>query len=279
MAQVTLAVHVEPDEDGEARGRLAARLARRLDAFLVGIAARDITPPVTSSTAGPVIVAALLASQEETIQAELEEAQRQFLAVTRDEGCPTEWRASIVKPSEMLAGEARGADLLIVGRKPDAVDLSRSRHADPGDVLMRAGRPILVVPPGMSSLDTSHVVVAWKETRESRRALADALPLLKLAESTAVVAVCDTVSEQEVADTAVQDVLQYLARHGVQAVADVRLLREATASAELLLAAERHGADLIVAGGYGHSRLQEWIFGGVTRTLLHHCPKCCLLSH
>jgi nucleotide-binding universal stress UspA family protein len=85
--------------------------------------------------------------------------------------------------------------------------------------------------------------------------------------------------DQEDAKGAVEDVADYLSRHSVAATAETRLLREGSISAELLLAAEQCGAELVVAGGYAHSRFQEWVFGGLTTALLGHFPKCCLLSH
>ncbi len=140
-------------------------------------------------------------------------------------------------------------------------------------------RPVLIVPPGLSHLDATCIVVAWKDSREARRAVADALPLLKRATSVLVLEICNTPGDQEDAKAVVDDVADYLSRHGVAAAAETRLLREASVSAELLLVAEQHGAELVVAGGYAHPRLQEWAFGGLTRTLLGHFPKCCLLSH
>ena len=89
----------------------------------------------------------------------------------------------------------------------------------------------------------------------------------------------DTSSEQDEAKGAVGDVADYLSRHGVAAAGETRLLREGSIPAELLLAAEQRGAELVVAGGYAHSRFQEWVFGGLPRALLGHFPKCCLLSH
>ena len=78
----------------------------------------------------------------------------------------------------------------------------------------------------------------------------------------------------------VADVAAWLERHGVKHVTSDALVRhEDTVTDQILPAAEQQHADLIVAGGYGHARTREWVFGGVTRGLLHHCPKCCLLSH
>ena len=278
MATPTYIVHAEAGADGEARIRLAARLARQFEAMLIGVAAQDIVPPVTSTAAGAVLVAALMTAQEKTIERDLKAAHEAFRLVTANEPCPTEWRQSIALPVEALAREARGTDLIILGRKPDG-PAGRSRHPDPADVLMHSGRPILLSPPGMDHLNLSSVVIAWKDTRESRRAVMDSIPLLRHAERVAVIAVKRDDSEQDETQAAVDDVAAYLTRHEIPASGHVRMLRQPTVPEELLLAAEQHDAGLMVAGGYGHTRIQEFVLGGVTRTLLRHYPKCCLLSH
>jgi nucleotide-binding universal stress UspA family protein len=122
------------------------------------------------------------------------------------------------------------------------------------------------------------VVVAWKDTRESRRALADSLPFLKAAEQVTVVEVC---GKDELADARIRtaDVVKYLQRHGVKATAKAVSAPPDRVSAELNIAAQAIGADLIVAGAYGHTRLGEWMFGGVTYDLLHAPERFVLLSH
>jgi nucleotide-binding universal stress UspA family protein len=279
MTYATLIVQADADEDGKARIALAAGVARQYGALLIGVAARDIVPPMTAPVAGPAVVAALLATQDKDIEKQLDAAEQQFRAIAAKQDQRFSWRSAIDNPAKVFARESRTADLLVVGRRPESASSQPSRHIDPGDVLMRAGRPVLVVPPGLSHLDAAHVVVAWKDSREARRAVADALPLLKLAASVLVLEICDTTSDQEDAKGAVKDVADYLSRQGVAATAETRLLREGSVSAELLLAAEQRGAELVVAGGYAHSRFQEWVFGGLTRALLGHFPKCCLLSH
>jgi nucleotide-binding universal stress UspA family protein len=181
-------------------------------------------------------------------------------------------------PAEVLARESRAADLVIVGRDLERLRLGVYQSADPGDVLMRAGRPLLVVPPGLSRLEGKHIVVAWKDSREARRAVWDALPLLTRAEMVHVVEVTEE-EDLDLGATRAADVVDYLSRHEVNARAEVRTKRERSVADELVLVAETLGADLIVAGGYGHARVREWAFGGVTSDLLNHSPKCCLLSH
>ena len=279
MTYATLIVHAEADDDGRARIVLAAELAAQFGALLIGVAARDLVPPATAPMAGPVVVAALLADQAENIRKHLDAAGQQFRAIMGKQNQRSAWRSSIDNPAKAFAREGRAADLLVVGRLRKGADSRPSWRLDPGEVLMRAGRPVLIVPPGLSRLDATRIVVAWKDSREARRAVADALPLLKRATSVLVLEICDTPSDQANAKSVVDDVADYLSRHGVAATAETRLLRDAAVSAELLLAAEQHGAGLVVAGGYAHPRLQEWVFGGLTRTLLGHFPKCCLLSH
>jgi nucleotide-binding universal stress UspA family protein len=137
---------------------------------------------------------------------------------------------------------------------------------------------VLVVPNDMDSLKAERVVVGWKDTREARRALGDSLPLIREALSVAVVEIVDLGSEKP-AQTHIDDVAGFLARHHIAVT--VRKTEHAAGSIEgaLIRVAQEISADLIVAGGYGRSRLGEWIFGGVTRGLLAASPVCCLLSH
>ena len=276
----TLVVQAEAGDDGKSRIELALALALQFKAMLVGVAARDLVPliPMMAIPGNPPGGDTLLATEEQEIRAGLDAAEQLFRTLAEGTGARIGWRSRIAVPASVLAHAARTADLVVVGRRPERVGASWSRHADPGDVLMRAGRPILVVPPGLSSLNADHVVIAWKDSLEARRAVTDAMPFLTRAVSVLVLQVCDDASDQELAAETVRDVAAYLTGHGVAATGEARLLREATVTAELLLAAEQQRAELVVAGGYAHSRLQEWVFGGLTRTLLGHFPKCCLLS-
>src|SRR5262249_22751403 len=150
---------------------------------------------------------------------------------------------------------------------------------DPGVILLRAGRPVLVVPEAVAPPQLRHVIVAWKDTRECRRAVRDALPFLQQADEVLIVAI-DESEPASAAKKNLSDVAGYLRRSGV-AAPPREMWRRARGpiAAELLHLARDEGADLIVAGGYGHSRLGEWIFGGVTHELLGSSPICCMLSH
>ena len=143
--------------------------------------------------------------------------------------------------------------------------------------MLRAGRPILLVPPGVTSPPGKRIAVAWKDTREARRAIVDALPFLREAQAVVVVEFCEQGEEASGRDR--EDVMQFLLRHGVDTASQQVRPVDATVAKALLHFFQDDAIDLIVAGGYGHTRLGEWILGGVTHDLLTGSPVCCLLSH
>jgi nucleotide-binding universal stress UspA family protein len=117
-------------------------------------------------------------------------------------------------------------------------------------------------------------LVAWKSTREARRAVFDAMPFLKRAEAVNLVEVRESGEANSL-----QDVAAHLAAHGVKFKAEA-VDRDSTGIEDQLIAlARRTQSDLIVAGGYGHTRIRELVFGGVTRSLISSCPLPSLLSH
>ncbi|WP_343234451.1 universal stress protein [Microvirga terrestris] len=220
----------------------------------------------------------ILRMEEEDLRKSLQAAETKFWEQPACKKVPAAWRSTIGSPSKIVAQEARAADVVIAGRDLQRLKDEPYQTVDPGDLLMRLGRPLLVVPPGTDYLEAQHVVIGWKDTREARRAVWDALPLLVRADHVKVAEIV----EREHIDAAVAQgdaIVLYLERHGVKADAEVRTQRERSVADELLLVAEQTGSDLLVVGGYGHTRLREWVLGGVTGDLLKHSPKCCFFSH
>lgn len=276
---VSLLVHAGSGPEAEGRIALAAALAARFDASLIGMVAAEALLPAFGVEMPATAITEVLEAEEADIKARAEAARICFTAAAGAVARGTTWRETIDFPAAALARESRDADLLIIGRRPEPESWGIANAVAPGDVLMQAGRPVLVVPPGIRQLAARHIVLAWKDTQEARRAMSDALPFLQRAEGVLVVEIVEEPEERVAAAIQLDRVAAYLERHGVKARAEVRLLGEANVPEELQLLAERETADLIVAGGYGHARLREWIFGGVTQGLLRRCPKCCLLSH
>jgi nucleotide-binding universal stress UspA family protein len=272
MSFKVLMVHVDLDGKLDGRARLAAELAECFEAALIGITAWAPRPSFSG-------VGTLIESPGEihlrTMSEVLKTRGEEFRAIA---GQNAEWRSALDLPVEFILQEARATDLLIIGGLHHPILRDPYRAIDPGALLLKAGRPILLVPPGVATLPARHVAVAWKDTREARRAVQDALPLLRKAETVGIVEFCET-GQEAVAQRRLADVSRYLARHGVSAAyARVRPI-DATVTNSLRHFIKDDGIDLLVAGGYGHTRLGEWTFGGVTRHLLAEPPVCCLLSH
>lgn len=179
--------------------------------------------------------------------------------------------------SDYVAREARSADLLMTGVDRHSSMFDTAHHADIGDLVMRVGRPVLIVPTSAHGTSLDRVLVGWKDTRETRRAIVDALPLLKKAAFVAVAEIAQE-SEMDSARARLAQVVEWLKRHGIVAepIASVSGGEDAVHLDRL---AREQKADVIVAGAYGHNRLREWILGGVTRDLLLRANGCSLVSH
>lgn len=270
---VRILVHAEPAGRSAGLVKAAADLARRLGARLTGLGAEMIEPLAPANPYAGVTTAEWVAAMSEQVEANLKAAETAFRKST--EGADADWRTCHDMPARALAMAARSADLVIVGAAPS---VNYYRAADPAEVVMEAGRPVLIAPEGADHFAGRAAVVAWKDTREARRAVFDALPLLRRTEEVVVQAVCSE-ADAEYAEAQTSDVAAWLDRHGINARARVSAGAEGDVVEELNAEALAIGADLIVAGAYGHSRLREWAFGGVTRTLLDD-PRCwLLLSH
>ena len=273
MSFETIMVHLDVERDSEQRVQLALALADRFKTTLIGVAGLALQP--TFAAGGIVIYAQPSQSDRQKVMARLEEMGKRFCA--QGQGLKqVEWRSCLELPYEFVSREARAADLVIVGRRHSGSDLHDL--ADPGVILLRAGRPVLVVPDVVSPLQLHRAVVAWKDTRECRRALRDALPILRQTKEVLVVELGEGEPKSEEKRT-LADIIAYLVRHHVVVADQICRRVRGPVVTELLRIVEGENADLIVAGGYGHSRLGEWIFGGVTHELLSSSPVCCLLSH
>lgn len=273
MAFATIMVHVDLDGVSDGRTRLALGLANRFEATLIGGAAQAV-PPIMAD--GIAIEPQLTDEEYEQLRSRLAKQEISFREMTSHSRKPADWRPGIDLPTQFVAREARAADLVIVGRDPLSRNIYQSM--DPADLILSAGRPVLTVPKSMESLKAKSIIVAWKDTREARRAMQDALPFLHEAEKVFIAEVCQEDTEQD-ARQRVGDVAHYLTRHRIKAPVEILPQAERAVADELIRLAQNEDADLIVAGAYGHSRLGEWIFGGVTRGLLKASPKCCLFSH
>lgn len=274
MSYASIMVYVEIEGIPEQRVRIASELAEKFDAALIGFSARAVPPPFVAEG---VIIEEATELDIKQMQAALTKRGDWFRGVAGADPRNIEWRTALDFPGDALAREARCADLVVMDQQVRG-RYDTYRTLDPGEILLKLGRPALLVAPGVASLRAEHVVVAWKDTPEARRAVPDAMPFLRTAKRVSVVEVCDP-DEKEKALVGINDVVHYLERHKIKVDARPLSHRDRSDVSHLFQFALDEGADLLVAGAYGHSRLGEWIFGGMTREILASSPLCCLMSH
>ena len=280
MGYRTLLVHLQLGSPNTGLMNIAGELAQRYQSNVIGIAAgRPMDVGVSDGFAAGVVYISGETIQEDRdeMDREIAVAEAEFRAALAGRAEAIEWRSSVTYEalSDCLVRQARSADLIL--SNVSTAGFEPMRRVDTGDLVMRSGRPVLIVPRKQQSLSLDHILVAWKDTREARRAVADALPLLKKAARVTVHEVARD-DELDSARAHVEDVKAWLARHGIGAVGSVSACASDDA-AHLDAIATEAKADVVVAGIYGHNRMREWVFGGVTRDLLLREHRCALVSH
>jgi nucleotide-binding universal stress UspA family protein len=273
MSYASIMVYIDADGAPEQRVRIAAGLADKFDATLIGLSALGIPPTVV--TPNGMVISQPTDVDFELMRAKLARNGAWFCSIAAAPNRKLEWRSELDLPREAWVRHARCADLVVIGTTKAPASIYTS--LDAGGIVLRIGRPTLVVPEEIASLAAGRVVIGWKDTREARRAVQDALPLLGLATRVTIVEACSE-DEDKSALARLNDVARYLRRHGIDCDPKV-VHQQGSGAAQLIEIARGERADLLVTGAYGHSRFGEWIFGGVTRELLTHSPICCLMSH
>lgn len=268
MSYKSVLVNIDVDGPVIPIVKVAIDIARSHDARLIGLCGADAPLPMAG-----VIVADAWQQMRDNIEKRFTEVRAEFDRLTAG-SVWAEWRQSLTSPTHAVVGAAQLADLIVMSASEGAATGDSYRHADPASVVLRAGRPVLVVRDNVEQFHAERIIVAWKGTREARRAIADAVPLLVAAKEVTVVTVAAEL-DQWVRD-GLDDVLAFLAEHGVKATP--RLIESPDEYIELFNFIDRSDADLVVSGAYGHSRLREWAFGGLTRALLDEARLNRLLS-
>lgn len=267
MSFKSILIHVEPSSASKARLSAVVAFAAKLDAELVGLGGRA---PLTEA----VPLAADLGggygmeASAEADAALLADAEAQF----RKLAPAGVWRSTASVPIDALCEHAAGADLIVTGLELT----SRNFAPDPAQTVLRAGLPVIAVPEQHPQIAFERIVIAWKDTREARRAVGDALPLLRRAREVTVLSV--TEHKEPASPSSMDNLVGRLARHGV-AAAVKRVSSKHDPGAKLIDFALSRSADLIVAGAFGHSRAGEWLLGGMTQSLLARSTLPVLFSH
>lgn len=273
----SILVHLEGPERAEQRLSVGARLAAEHGASLAvlyaAVPSAFLLPVVGGATA--LMAEALMAIDEERRDG----ARRAFEACLRQSTVQATWNESSGLGAEgAFARWAMYADLAVLGQRDPGQASAGSMSAHfVESVLARSGRPAVVVPyTGPVASAFERVAIAWKETAESARAMAAALPLLRRA--TQVHVLCWSGTSPAVPG-GWSGPAAYLARHGLQAQCHDCGPESPDLGQQLLSRCADLSADLLVMGCYGHSRAREWVLGGVTRTLLRSMTLPVLMAH
>src|SRR5262245_8946998 len=273
MTYATAMVSLAVDQPSEALLEVTGQLVAQFSAKAIGVSAAMFSPPLYfMGEAGQ----HLIDEGEAAIRKRMAELESQFRAVMHGRAKGVEWRSALDVPARFVAQESRAADLVVVGGDGNAI-LDPFAVAGPSDLVMQAGRPLLVVPAAVEWLDLRSALVAWKDCAEARRAVADALPLLAKVKEVTVAGIAEAEGGEAAVKQQVEDVVGWLARHGIAARAQVPE-RSGNAVVQLERIAADTGAGVVVAGAYGRSRFREWVLGGVTQHLVGQAARCALLS-
>lgn len=287
MALKDLLVYVDQSDRAVERLRLAADLARRHRSRLTAIFVRELNQEQMHDQCVAELGLGSARAMDETnerIRGSIDE-RAALLRSTLEKlghegGFEVEWRCLDGMSSILVPQHARFADLCVLSQNGSApVDATGYSFSE--QVLFVSGRPVVFVP-ARGSFDTlgRHLLVAWNSSRASTRAVNDALPLIERAEQVTVLAVNAADFARRYQALPPQQMVEHLRRHGAT-VAGIWLNDVPTASiADVVLAkAQKVGADLIVAGAFGHPKLWEKMMGGVTRDLLARMNLPILMSY
>ncbi|KQW75586.1 hypothetical protein ASC89_21840 [Devosia sp. Root413D1] len=271
-----IVVHLTGSPEDAVRLSFAQTVAQSLEARVTGLQVHAL-PDVIAITdpSGSAFLQALLGESSKAAD-KVTAALRPQIAKL---GEFTELRRLDVFPGQVggaLAAEARTSDLFI-GTRPYG-DPARQQYIEEA-VLFSSGRGCIFVPPNAKlSGKIDAVFVAWKNTREAARAVAEAIPFLQRAKLVVIGLVEEGGASERFGDQPGADIGRYLSRHGV--LGEVRMVNGwSDAGSAILNEAKAIQADLIVMGGYGHSRLREWMLGGATRKVLLNSEVPVLMAH
>ena len=267
MKNVLLLAH--DDVGQEARLQAGLDLVRLLDGHLMCLDVTVPPPALVDDSVGAVVGTTLLvdAIDRETANRTMLERRLAIEDVSWD------WVDAMGRLSTSLRRASRFADLIVVNRRLDAFPIPDMR-AVAGEVIVKSGKPVLAVPDDAQGLDPDFAIVAFNGSPSAITAMQRAVPLLQRSRQVILTEIAAPDDESDVEEAA-----RYLSRYGIRPRIE-RIAPGIDGIGQTLIGeARRHGAGLVVAGGFGHMRLHEALFGGVTRELLTHCPCPVFVAH
>ncbi len=290
MSYKSILVHIDDSKRNAARLDFAIDMAIAHKAHLTGVYV--LRPPTAVLYAEGGMPVEFYEKEAAATQDLADKAKAAFEKRLGKESLSFEWRQGQGDHAEVITTNARYADITIMGQT-DLEDTSSSTPPDLAELIaLSSGRPILTVPfAGTFKFGQPHIMVAWNGSREATRAVHDTLPLLQSAKKVTVLVVSQKKEAEGHGEQPGADIALYLARHGVKAEAHFVVaphdssaghrfsLPKIDVGGEVLSRAADFGADMIVMGAYGHSRLRELVLGGVTHHVFRHMTVPVVVSH
>jgi nucleotide-binding universal stress UspA family protein len=276
-----LIVHLDGEIEDEVRLSHAEMIARDFGAQVLGLYANWI-PELVPMSGFDVAFTSVASAARLQVQAR-ERGERVFARLT-ERLARLDCRAALRRVqggadelSRLCASQARCADLFIA--TPPLSELAGFDRGDLAErVIFEGGHAVYLVPPGRKSARSiRNVLVAWRHTRESARAVAEFLPLVGAATTVRIVAVDE--KDAGVKEDKLAAIVNHLNRYGAKVEVSVTDANDAAIASVILDEARRTDADLIVMGAYGHSRFREWILGGVTQDMIARSDVPLLMAH
>jgi nucleotide-binding universal stress UspA family protein len=270
-------VNLSVGEGANAAADYAVSLAAVFDAHLAGIA--FLYDPIVPVSGAGYMPADVIEAQERDNAAAAKAAIDRFVAAGKRAGVaaePLTLSGSFAGVGDQFGRIARRFDLSIVGQAEPGTSAVEEIIAE--SALFESGRPVIVVPYIQKApLKLDRVMLCWDGSRAAARAIADAMPLLERAGRVEIVIVANERGKKDEIEGA--DMGAHLARHGLNVEVKRTVLGDIDVADVILSHAADAGSDFIVMGGYGHSRLREFVLGGVTRTIFRSMTAPVLMSH
>ena len=279
MAYKTILVYLNSEEQAERIMSVAAQVARRSNAHLIGlyvVPAVRVYPAVQAY-----ITTEIIEAQKQHCREQADRIRKIFDSAVSAEDFVAEWRvieAHVPDRTPTVLQHGRMVDLIVLGQYDQSEE--RDERDLPDRVVMESGRPVLVVPAaGKFDNVGSYVMLAWDGGREATRAAFDAMPFMETADEVRVHAVNPPTKEGNNTFLPGTELSNSLARHGVKVETGQSTSRAGSIGEELLSRISDHGSNLLVMGCYGHSKLRELALGGVTRHITQNMTVPVLFSH
>lgn len=283
MAYKTILLHCNDEQRFPGMLAAATSIAQANASHLIGLA---IMPPIIIVPGSEAGAGTVIEDHREQYKPHLAKMHETFQAATRDAKVDAEWleidgedENPFGDVARIAVAHARSADLVVSSAANPSWQLSG--YLDVGEALvMDSGRPVLMLPrtpprePG-----GKRIMLAWNASREASRAVFDALPLLQKANKVLVAQFSESARARDVHRLPDNYICKTLARHGVNCEMLPPAEAQSGIGVELMQAAERCGADMMVMGCYGHSRMRELFLGGASRHILQHMHIPVLMSH